>query len=54
MRTHAGEKPYKCDVCDKNGNKQSHLTTHMRTHAGKKPYKCDVYDKNGTKQSHCV
>ena len=45
IRTHTGEKPYKCthDGCNYASAKKSNLTRHMRTHTGEKPYKC-TYD----------
>lgn len=44
-RTHTGEKPYKCDLCDMSYTVKSTLKIHKRTHTGEKPYKCDVCDK---------
>lgn len=42
MRTHTGEKPYKCEEVDCGGafSNSSDLTVHMRTHTGEKPYPC--------------
>ena len=41
MRTHTGEKPYACTVCEYRAAQQSSLAYHMRTHTGEKPYACD-------------
>ncbi|CAL8292777.1 unnamed protein product [Arctogadus glacialis] len=45
MRTHSGEKLYKCDQCTMRFSHKGHLKPHMRTHSGEKPYRCDQCKK---------
>ncbi len=41
IRTHSGEKPFKCNVCNKSFNEKGNLKIHMRIHTGEKPYACN-------------
>lgn len=35
-----GQKPYRCEICQRKFTQLSHLQQHIRTHTGDKPYKC--------------
>lgn len=40
MRTHTGEKPYKCKYCDRAFSQSNDLVKHTRSHVGDNTYQC--------------
>lgn len=39
---HSGERPYKCEICNKGFTQSQDLRNHMFIHTGQKPYTCSV------------
>lgn len=42
---HSTERPYVCEVCNKNFNRVSTLISHRKIHTGVKPHRCHMCNK---------
>lgn len=42
LRTHTGNKQYKCTICPTSFHRKDHLEKHMGVHTGIRPYECKV------------
>jgi len=46
MRTHTGEKPYKCKFCERAFAQSNDMIKHLRSHLGENVYRCELCPKS--------
>ena len=54
MLIHAGDKQFRCSMCDKCFTTSSHLKTHELIHTGDKPFSCKICDYSCTQSSNLL
>ena len=48
---YVGEKPFRCEICQKSFSRESDLKVHAIVHQDEKPFKCDQCSKSFTRFS---
>ncbi|EEC09242.1 zinc finger protein, putative [Ixodes scapularis] len=52
IRTHTGDRPYRCHYCPMAFAQRSNMVVHERVHTGERPYKCHSCCKGFATNTH--
>ncbi|KAF8788171.1 Zinc finger protein 182 like protein [Argiope bruennichi] len=53
-KTHTGNEPFTCNICDKKFYFKSEHDRHYRTHTGEKPFECVICGKQFNRNDHLI